>query len=90
MRKLRFLRRKTQVKMHDQGSTVPSQPRVRQGKLNPRSDRPGRRKGCTANWKAITLFNLDVETIIYFIFFLILGLILFLYIFFQNITLLST
>ena len=36
------------------------------GKLDQRSDYPAIRSGCPANLIAITLFKLDVETIIFF------------------------
>ena len=42
-------------------STRPTQV-VWWGKLDPRSDSPARRSGCPANFIAITLFNLDIET----------------------------
>ena len=47
-----------------QGSTVQV---VMQDQLDPRSDSPTRRSGCPANLIAIILFNLDIETINFFL-----------------------
>ena len=57
-------------------STCPTQV-VSRGKLDTRSDSPNRRSCCSANLIAITLVNLDIETIKHYLIFQNLGLMLF-------------